>query len=362
MARYQGLASVRTALSLPKDALLEIKPEAMTWQWAQAPPDRAREALAIALTAIDGRWKLYISLPDDPDSNVLEVVGLSRTADRSEPLVLDRGGAVTAAAVAPLRDGRLEVWLVTLNGLLFSTWQADGNSRPAWAPWFDFLAYRGGLPAPVRQVAMANLSNGALESWVVTTGGGLYSTWKVSADPGAEWAPWFDFLAYRGSLPSPVRQVAMGRLSNGALESWVVTADGGLYSTWKESADPAAEWAPWFDFLDYRGSLPSPVRQVAMGRLSNGALESWVVTADGGLYSTWKESADPAAEWAPWFDFLAYRGGLPAPVRQVAMAPLSDRRLAAWVVLASGAVFTASKTDTNPAAEWTSWTDFLVDV
>ena len=83
MARYEGLASVRRALSLPNGgAQLDIKPEGLNWQWAQVSPDRAREALAVALAAIDGRWKLYISLPDDPNSNMLEIVGLSRTPDR----------------------------------------------------------------------------------------------------------------------------------------------------------------------------------------------------------------------------------------------------------------------------------------
>ena len=92
MARYEGVASVRRALSLPDGrALLDIKPEALNWQWAQVPAARARAALAIALTAIDGRWKLYISLPDDPSSNVLEIVGLSRIADRGEAPVLYQG-------------------------------------------------------------------------------------------------------------------------------------------------------------------------------------------------------------------------------------------------------------------------------
>jgi hypothetical protein len=94
MARYEGLASVRRALSMPNgEAWLDIKPDGLNWQWAQVQPDRAREALAVALTAIDGRWKLYISLPDDQESNLLEIVGISKTPDQPEPLVLYRGEA-----------------------------------------------------------------------------------------------------------------------------------------------------------------------------------------------------------------------------------------------------------------------------
>src|SRR5215211_146683 len=95
MARFEGLASIRRALSMPDGgALLDIKPDSLNWQWAQVSAGRAREALACALAAMDGRWKMYVSLPDDPNSNVLEIVGLSRTPDQPEPLVLYRGGGI----------------------------------------------------------------------------------------------------------------------------------------------------------------------------------------------------------------------------------------------------------------------------
>ena len=85
MAGYEGLASVRNALSLPDgSARLEIKPEPrLKWQWAQVSPEQARVALAFALAAINGGWKLYVSLPDDPSSNLL-AIGLSKTPDRPE--------------------------------------------------------------------------------------------------------------------------------------------------------------------------------------------------------------------------------------------------------------------------------------
>ena len=42
MARYEGLASVRSALSMPDGgALLDIEPVGLNWQWAQVPPNRA---------------------------------------------------------------------------------------------------------------------------------------------------------------------------------------------------------------------------------------------------------------------------------------------------------------------------------
>jgi len=85
MARFEGLASIRRALSRPDGtALLDIKPDGSQWRWTVVPADRARIALAIGIAAISGGWKMYISLPDDPMSSELQVIGLSKTVDRPD--------------------------------------------------------------------------------------------------------------------------------------------------------------------------------------------------------------------------------------------------------------------------------------
>ncbi len=86
MSRFQGEASVHRAFIGPSEpgqdtAVLYIKPDGLDWQWLHSPPGRGREALACALAAISGGWKLYIALPDDPTSIVLELVGLAKTPD-----------------------------------------------------------------------------------------------------------------------------------------------------------------------------------------------------------------------------------------------------------------------------------------
>ncbi len=82
MARFEGEASIRRALSNPNgETVLDIKPDGLNWQWSNVPPERAREALACALAAISGGWKLFVSLPDDPNSNMLEIIGLTNTPD-----------------------------------------------------------------------------------------------------------------------------------------------------------------------------------------------------------------------------------------------------------------------------------------
>ena len=82
MARYESAASIRRALSMPNGGVqLDIKPDGLDWHWGIVPPERAREALACALAALSGGWKLYISLSDDPDTYNLEIIGLTNTPD-----------------------------------------------------------------------------------------------------------------------------------------------------------------------------------------------------------------------------------------------------------------------------------------
>jgi len=83
MSRFQGEASVRRAFIGSGDTVvLDIKPDGLDWQWSHSPPGHGREALACALAAISAGWKLYVALPDDPNSIVLEIIGLTKTPDR----------------------------------------------------------------------------------------------------------------------------------------------------------------------------------------------------------------------------------------------------------------------------------------
>ena len=171
-------------------------------------------------------------------------------------------------------------------------------------PWSDFLAEVGSLPNGVQQAAVAPLPDGRLELWAIDAAGGLFTTWKVSTVPNAGWAPWTDFLAEVGSLPNGVQQVAVAPLPDGRLELWAIDAAGGLFTTWKVSAAPNAGWAPWTDFLAEVGSLPNGVQQAAAAPLPDGRLELWAIDAAGSLFTTWKVSVASQSDWAPWADFL----------------------------------------------------------
>jgi hypothetical protein len=71
----------------------------------------------------------------------------------------------------------------------------------------------------------------------------------MTTDPNANWSGWHDFLAEVGGLPAGADSVAVAPLSDGRLKLWVAAADGSLWTTWKMTTDPNANWSGWHDFL-----------------------------------------------------------------------------------------------------------------
>jgi hypothetical protein len=270
--------------------------------------------------------------------------------------------AVTELTVAPLPDGRLELWAATANGQLFSTWKTTTDPNGNWSGWADFNAEVGALPAAVTALTVAPLQDGRLELWASTANGGLFSTWKLTTDPNGDWAGWADFNAEVGALPAAVTALTVAPLSDGRLELWASTANGGLFSTWKVNGDPNGNWSGWADFIAEVGTLPAAVTALTVGRLPDARLELWASTANGGLFSTWKTTTDPNGNWSGWADFIAEVGALPAAVTALTVAPLPDGRLELWVSTANGQLFSTWKTTTDPNATWTGVSDFIAEV
>jgi hypothetical protein len=221
---------------------------------------------------------------------------------------LAEAGAIPAGvaqvAVGRLPDGRLELWAVDRAGGLFTTWKTSSSANASWAGWTDFIAEAGAVPAGVAQVAVAPLPDGRLELWATDGSGGLLTTWKLTTNPNAGWTPWADFLGEAGEIQAGVARVAVAQLPDQRLELWVTDRAGALLTSWKLTADPNADWVPWADFLAEAGAIPAGVSQVTVAALSDERLQLWAVDSAGGLFTTWKLTTNPNAGWTPWTNFL----------------------------------------------------------
>jgi len=92
-------------------------------------------------------------------------------------------------AVAPLSDGRLQVWFTTADNTLLSRWKANTGPDAQWTDWTSFPTPPGG----VRDMTAAQLEDGRLQLFAIDPSGGTWSAWKTSTDPNAQWTEWTRF-------------------------------------------------------------------------------------------------------------------------------------------------------------------------
>jgi hypothetical protein len=270
------------------------------------------------------------------------------------------------------------VWALpsTPERVIYTTRHLGTRWQSPWARW-DVPLHE------VKHVAAAPLSDGRLQLWAgvtnpLTSGpkAQLLSTWN---DGTGGWTNWSDFLTDvpRGALPDqPIGAVAAAPLPDGRLQLFAVLragwGSGRIFTTWKTSTHPDAGWSPWSDFLQEQPSAAisqGDINAIAVAPLSDRRLQLWVVAANYWLYTTRKTTTHPNAEWSPWANFISSvpgsLGGTPnAPVADVAVVPLSDRRMQVWVVRRPGTspyvsyVYTTRQPIPPSTASWTSWTRF----
>jgi hypothetical protein len=114
-----------------------------------------------------------------------------------------------------------------------------------------------------------------------------------------------------GRVELPSAEVPPGGIAQFRIPIVAPTAPGRYTFQWRM----LQELVEWFGDYSPETTVHIPLgssSDVTVRRLPGGPLEFWTTSgANGALFTTWKVSTDPAADWAPWSDFLAEVGGLP---------------------------------------------------
>ena len=157
-------------------------------------------------------------------------------------------------AAGNVSDGALQIWAkvytaesegFSTSGALMSAWKVTSDPNSSWTTWQDpFLpelvsgAYKDACGA-------GQLSDGRLQLWGVTSDGKLHTTWKSSTNPNAAWTDWQN----HSPDPGDIEDLTVGRLADGRLQLWVASpVSNGTYqilTSQKASQDPNASWTPW---------------------------------------------------------------------------------------------------------------------
>jgi hypothetical protein len=113
-------------------------------------------------------------------------------------------GPVCSFVAGQLPDGRMQLFASDMNGLLWTLWQEPGAGFSlSWqnAYWQPFPLPNGellysGVSTPNFSIAMAALADQRLQLFAIdgTSSHNVWTTWKTTTDPDAEWVlPWNQF-------------------------------------------------------------------------------------------------------------------------------------------------------------------------
>jgi hypothetical protein len=109
---------------------------------------------------------------------------------------------VTALAAGRLPNGRLQLWASVQEAeplnlwRIYTCWKSGVGPTSPWTQWQQFSDTEQFIDTGMQSFAVAPLSDGRLQLWGVTGNWALVSTWKETADPSSDWVPW-------SSFPSP---------------------------------------------------------------------------------------------------------------------------------------------------------------
>ena len=163
-------------------------------------------------------------------------------------------GKVTGVAVAPLPDGRLQLWATTDGGGLLTTSQTPTNQYAAWSGWQPFLLGTGGLPGSATSVAVAPLPGHRLQLWATTTDGGLQTANTFDERNEPIWFGPSDFLREVGAtLIIPDKDAESGSVS---IECYGARRDGNLsYRPPSPPLDPPPSREVVFNNSNYQNKI-----------------------------------------------------------------------------------------------------------
>lgn len=286
-----------------------------------------------------------------------------------------QGMSVGETGAANNADGRVELFVVGVDGRLFRVWQATPAGE--WASWTPM----GDVTFPLNaRPAVARNADGRLEVFVRGQDGALWHSYQLvpnggwsplesmggslSADPAVGtnadgrievfarftdstiWHAWqvapnwyfSEFNTLYGVWPDGTR-LALATNADGRLEVFGVASDSQIWHNWQ--VVPNGWWGGW---VPLGGSWPQG-RDVAVARNQDGRLEVFAVAGDGRLWATYQLA--PNSGWGSFgvHDSFTYRSP-PAVMRDRA------GRLVLTILLSDGAL--ATKSQVAPNLWWTS--------
>lgn len=186
-------------------------------------PGTAATPATIAATS-DVPWRLHLFwlTPGNAVGNT-NWDSASGTLDWSAPASISvSGGATNAITAIGRKPGHLDVFWVTTDGSVNTTWMDTGQSGGAWAAEFSIAGPGSAMPTSI--VAIGQLAEHIDVFWV-TPDGSIMSTWWDSVQT---WTAPFT-IAGPGSSAGAISAISR---EPGQLDVFWITPDGAIWTAW----------------------------------------------------------------------------------------------------------------------------------
>jgi hypothetical protein len=204
----------------------------------------------------------------------------------------DPGGNVAGPVAAGRSgDGRVEVFVIALNGSMWNIRQTRANG--GWSGWNDLGSAGGG--GFEDRPAVARNADGRLELFAKGTDGVLWRRRQLQVSPTTGWSDWVSEGAAPGGalIDHPV----VGRSPDGHLEVFMTAVDGNVWH--KRQTAASGGWGPWTSEgsagVGFHGAAPG------LGRSGDGRFELFAVGDDGALWHKWQTAANNG--WSGWVSY-----------------------------------------------------------
>ncbi len=182
-------------------------------------------------------------------------------------------------------DGRLEAFIIGSDNALWHKWQTKPGGT--WGGWFSLEKPSSGNAFFIPFIRKND--DGRLEVFTVGTDGMLWHLWQVA--PNAAWSQWTSL----GNPPTANVQSAPSVRKNkdGRLEAFIIGSDGALWHIWQLL--PGGAWGNWDSLGMPSNSVILSAGPIVVENI-DGRLEAFTGGTDNTLWHTWQVS--PGGNWS----------------------------------------------------------------
>jgi hypothetical protein len=202
-------------------------------------------------------------------------------------------------AVARNADGRLEVFIVGTDNILYHRWQTEPKSSSQWSDKWEPLS----VPAVSDPVVAQNL-DGRLEVFVIRYGDRqLYHRWQIRASDSSQWSDWVSLQTAESLLPR--RRPGVAQDADGRLVVFIVGTDNQLHHRRQIWGYDSSRWSDKWETLPAPSGTSwafssNPVVTTMLGWYYQ--LGTFMIGSDKQLYVSVQEGGEfnRSTEWSTW--------------------------------------------------------------